>query len=142
MILRVVPDGETGGVTRGRKLIEGVSQHLEAGETIHCLVDGACEVDVEERDSVRHGVAVATDRRLLFFALNAYGEHELASFAYPSISSFEQSRGMMGGSMSFTVSGNRTTVKWIPPGTAFRQFCEWMQSRVGPTPVGGATLPA
>lgn len=117
-------------VTRGKKLFEGLSQHLEDGETIQHVVDGTYEVDASRRDAARHGLVVATDRRLLFFALTAYGGHDLESFRYPSITSFEQSRGMMGGSVSFTTAEIRATVKLIPPGLTFVRFCRWIQTQL------------
>jgi hypothetical protein len=119
-------------VTRGKKLIEGVSQHLEAGETIQHVVDGAFEVDTA---GVRHGLAVATDRRLLLFALSAYGGHDLESFPYPSITSFEPTRGLMGGSVSFTTIETRAAVKLISPGATFTRFCKWMTRNVSAHPV-------
>lgn len=117
-------------MTRGKKLFEGVGQHLEDGETIQYVIDGAYEVDTMGRDAARHGLVVATDRRLLLFALTAYGKHEVESFRYPSITSFEQSRGMMGGSVSLTTADTRATVRLIPPGSTFVRFCRWMQHQV------------
>jgi hypothetical protein len=118
-------------VTRGKKLFEGVSHILEAGETIQHVVDGAYEVD---GNAARHGLVVATDRRLLLFALSVYGEHEVDSFTYGAIAEFEQSRGLMGGSVSFATADTRATVRLIPPGSAFIRFCTWMRSHVGPAP--------
>ena len=122
-IIRHPPGAQTELVTRGRKLMESVGQHLEAGETVQCMVDGAYEVDASRRDAVRNGVVLATDRRILFVALTAFEGHMMESYAYANIASFEQSRGMMGGSVSFTADGSRVTVKWIPPGSAFTTFC-------------------
>jgi PH (Pleckstrin Homology) domain-containing protein len=130
-IVRHPPGAQTEAVTRGRKLMEGVGQHLEAGETVLCMVDGAYEVDAAQRDAVRNGVVLATDRRVLFVALKAFEGHVVESFAYPDIGSFEQSRGMMGGSISFTAAGSRVTVKWIPPGSAFTKFCALVRRHAG-----------
>lgn len=113
------------------KLLQEASKHLEAGEAVECAVMGAYDVKIGGNDSLAQGVAVATDRRFLFFAKKAFSGYQLESFAYPSISSFEQSRGTMGGTVSFTVSGNRATVKWIPVDEAFNRFCELMRQRVG-----------
>ena len=121
---------QTGVVTRGKKLFEGVSQHLEAGESIQHVVDGVYEGDATRTDAGRHGLIVATDRRLLFVAVTAYGKHDVESFRYPAITSFEQRRGMMGGSVSFATDQTRATVKLIPPGSAFTLFCRWMQNQV------------
>jgi hypothetical protein len=116
-------------VTRGKKLFEGVSHILEDGEKIQHVVDGAYEVN---GNSARHGLVVATDRRLLLYALSIYGKHEVDSFAYDSIASFEQSRGLMGGSMSFATADTRATVKLIPPGSTFTNFCAWLRDRIAP----------
>jgi hypothetical protein len=126
-IVRHPPGAQTEVVTRGRKLMEGVGQHLEAGDTIQCMVDGAYEVDAARRDAVRNGVVLATDRRVLFISLKAFEGHAVESFAYGDIGSFEQSRGMMGGTISFIASGSRVTVKWIPPGSAFTKFCNMVR---------------
>jgi hypothetical protein len=103
--------------------MEGVGQHLAADETVHCMIDGAYEVDALRRDAVRNGVVLATDRRVLFVALTAFEGHMVESYAYADMTGFEQTRGMMGGCVSFTARGSRVTVKWIPPGSAFTTFC-------------------
>ena len=136
-IVRHPSGAQTEAVTRGRKLMEGVGQHLEAGETVQCMVDGAYEVDSTRRDAVRNGVVLATDRRVLFVALKAFEGHVVESFAYPDIDDFEQSRGMMGGSISFTASGSRVTVKWIPPGSAFTRFCDLVRHNSGQVATAG-----
>ena len=118
-------------MTRGKKLFEGVSQILEDGETMQHVVDGAYEVG---DNAPRHGLVVATDRRLLLFALSAYGKREVDSFTYGSIASFEQSRGLMGGSVSFATADRRATVRLIPPGSTFTRFCTWIRSQIDPAP--------
>ena len=117
--------------------MEGVGQHLEADETVQCMVDGAYEVDSARRDAVRNGVVLATDRRVLFVALKAFEGHVVESFPYADIDAFEQSRGMMGGSVSFTASGSRVTVKWIPPGSAFTRFCNLVRHNAGQVTTAG-----
>lgn len=111
-------------------MFEGLGQHLEADETIQHVVDGTYEINPTGRDAVRHGLVVATDRRILFFSLTAYGRHDLESFWYPSITGFEQSKGLMGGSVSLTAPDARATVKLIPPGATFDRFCRWVDSQV------------
>jgi hypothetical protein len=130
-IIRHPLGAQTELVTRGRKLMEGVGQHLEAGETVQCMIDGAYEVDAARPDAVRNGLVLATDRRVLFVALTAFEGHLVESYAYGDIGSFEQSRGMMGGSVSFTASGSSVTVKWIPPGSAFTKFCNQVRRNTG-----------
>jgi hypothetical protein len=120
-------------VTRGKKLFEALSQHLETGEAIQHVVDGTYEINPSGRDAVLHGLVVATDRRILFFSLTAYGRHELESFWYPSITGFEQSKALMGGTVSVTTADVRATVKLIPPGATFDRFCRWVHSQVTAT---------
>jgi hypothetical protein len=111
--------------------MDSVGQHLEAGETIQCMVDGAYEVDSTRRDAVRNGLVIATDRRVLFVALKAFEGHTVEWFAYGDIRAFEHSRGMMGGSVTFTVRDSDVTVKWIPPGSAFTKFCTLVRRNAG-----------
>jgi len=94
------------------KLIEQARQHLDAGESIEATAAGSYETKIMGSDSVRSGVLLATDRRVIFFA-KKLGGYELESFPYGNISSFEQGKSMMGHSITFYASNNRVHVKWI-----------------------------
>jgi hypothetical protein len=63
-------------------------------------------------ESVRKGILVATDRRVLFFA-KKMGGYDLESYPYGNISSLEQGKTMMGGTLKFFASGNTASMKWI-----------------------------
>jgi hypothetical protein len=63
-------------------------------------------------ESVRKGILAATDRRMLFFAKKMSG-YDLESFPYANISSLEQGKNMMGGTLKFFASGNTAAMKWI-----------------------------
>jgi hypothetical protein len=52
---------------------------------------------------------------VIFYA-KKMGGYDLESFPYPNISSFEQSKGMMGHKIKMFASGNEVEVKWINKG--------------------------
>ena len=53
------------------------------------------ETKIVGNETVRSGVLLATDRRILFYA-KKLGGYELESFPYKSVSSIEQSKSLMG----------------------------------------------
>ena len=95
------------------KLVDQARDHLEPGETIMAAVQGTYETKIMGNDTVRAGILIATDRRVVFYAKKLTG-YELESFPYGNISSFEQGKNMMGHNITFYASGNRVHVKWIP----------------------------
>ena len=115
------------------KLVDQAKDHLEQGEAIDAVVQGTYEVKIMGSDSVRTGIFLATDRRLVFFAKKLTG-YDLESFGYNNISSFEQSKNMMGHSFSFFASGNRVHMKWIKSGEELAAFVNVVKSRVGNRP--------
>lgn len=93
------------------KLYKQAIAHLD-GEAPLASVDGTYEVKRMGADTVRSGILIATDRRLVFYAKKLTG-FELESFPYSNISSFEQGKNMMGNTLSFFASGNKVSIKWI-----------------------------
>jgi Bacterial PH domain/Short C-terminal domain len=112
------------------KLIEQAKEHLEQGETINAVVRGTYEVKIMGSDSTRAGLFLATDRRLVFYA-KKLGGYDLESFPYGNISSFEQSKNMMGHSFSFFASGNKVHMKWISGSEDLEAFVTVVKARVG-----------
>lgn len=94
------------------KLVERASEHMDEGESVLEAVDGAYETETFGEDSVRSGVLIATDHRLLFYAKKMTG-FDLESFPYQTIASFERGKSMMGGTLKFNSSGNSVSMKWI-----------------------------
>lgn len=124
------------------KLIAQAQPHLHAGEHVNAAVLGSYEAKVLGADSVRAGVMLATDQRVVFYA-KKLGGYDLESFTYGNISSFEQSKTMMGYQVSFFASGNRVTLKWVVERQAFEKFVEVFKSRIGqpaPAPVAVSAL--
>ena len=94
------------------KLLEQARAHLEADEEVLFSILGAYEAKVLGSDSVRNGVLIATDRRLVFYA-KKLGGYDLESFPYRQISSFEGGKSMMGHHVKIFASGNNVQVKWM-----------------------------
>lgn len=97
------------------KLTKKAQEHMEPGETVIASVLGAYETKRLGQKGVRNGILVATDQRVLFYAKKFAG-YDLESFPYSNISSFEQSKGMMGHKIRMFASGNEVEVKWISQG--------------------------
>ena len=94
------------------KLLDQAAPHLDAGETVLSAIEGSYEVERFGADSVRAGIFMATEKRVVFYAKKMTG-YDLESFPYKGISSFERGKGMMGGTLKFHASGNSVSVKWI-----------------------------
>lgn len=97
------------------KLTKQAQAHMEPGETVLASVLGAYETKMLGNKTVRNGILMATDQRVLFYA-KKFGGYDLESFPYPNISSFELSKGMMGHKIKMFASGNEVEVKWINKG--------------------------
>lgn len=112
-----------------KKNLEQVKQHLQDGEEIKHSIFGTYECKLMGNDTVRNGVFVATNSRMVFFAKKLMG-YDLETFPFENISSFEKSKGMMGHSISFFASGNKASMKWINKGD-IDQFTDYVNSMIG-----------
>ena len=97
------------------KVLEQAKAHFEPGEEAISTVLGAYETKIMGRDSVRNGIFVATNKRLVFFAKKLTG-FDLEIFPYKNISSIEMGKNLMGHHISFFTSGNKASMKWISVG--------------------------
>jgi Bacterial PH domain/Short C-terminal domain len=133
-------------MAKPEKLIELAQAHLEPGERIEAHVAGTYEVRLMGQNTVRSGIFLATDRRLVFYA-KKMGGYDFESFPYANISSFEQSKGMMGHSFRFFASGNTVSMKWINDADNFVRFAQLVTERAGhktpaaPEPLAPAAAP-
>lgn len=129
-------------MAKPEKLIELARAHLEPGERIEAHVAGTYEVRLMGQNTVRAGIFLATDRRLVFYA-KKMGGYDFESFPYANISSFEQSKGMMGHSFRFFASGNTVSMKWINDADNFVRFAQLVTERAGhKTPAAPEPPPA
>ncbi|GIV29813.1 MAG: hypothetical protein KatS3mg028_0879 [Bacteroidia bacterium] len=112
-----------------KKNLELVKEHLQQGEEIKSSIFGAYECKIMGNDSIRNGIFVATDRRIIFFAKKMMG-YDLETFPYENISSIEKSKGLMGHTITFFASGNKATMKWINTGD-INEFINCVNSNIG-----------
>jgi len=103
------------------KLVEQAKVHLEPDELIRGAIQGTYETKILGTETVRAGILIATDRRVVFYAKKLTG-YDLESFPYGNISSFEQGKNMMGHNITFFASGNRVHVKWITANKDLEEF--------------------
>lgn len=113
------------------KLLEQAKAHLNPGEQVAAAVQGTYETKILGSDSIRTGILIATDSRIVFFA-KKLGGYDLESFLYGSVSSFEQSKSMMGHTISFYASGNKVAMKWIADAAAMQQFVGAVKQNMSP----------
>ena len=112
------------------KLVEQAQPHLEPGEIVVAAVMGTYETKILGSDSLRAGVMLATGQRIIFYA-KKFGGYDLESFAYGNISSYEQSKSMMGHQISFFASGNKVNLKWINDLASVEAFTREFKARIG-----------
>lgn len=112
-------------------LVDQSRSHWEPGEQAVAAILGAYDTIILGSRSVRNGVMVATDRRVIFYA-KKLGGYDLESFPYENISSFEQSKSMSGHQLSFFAVGNRVTLKWITDLPNFERFTHAFKARIRP----------
>ncbi len=94
------------------KLTEKAKEHLDPNENIRAVVLGKYETERLGQKSVRNGVFLATDVKLVFFA-NKFIGYDFEVFPYSNISSIEFGKNLMGHRISFFSSGNNVKMKWI-----------------------------
>jgi hypothetical protein len=114
--------------------MEQAQTHLAEGESVLGLLHGTCDMG---RDSVRKGLFIATETRLVFYGSKP-GGFELESFPYEEISSVEQSKSTMGHSFSFFTSGHKVYLKWVSTDDALNSFLAITRAHVA----GASTLRA
>ena len=109
------------------RLLERAKEHFDEGEEPLQTVLGAYETKIMGGDSVRNGVFIATNQRLLFYAKKLTG-FDIESFPYANISSMEMGKNLMGHYISFFASGNSCKMKWISDGDV-RAFVDTVKAQ-------------
>ena len=95
--------------------LKNVKEHLDDSENITFSCFGAFETKRFGKYSIRNGVFVATEKRIVFYAKKMFG-FELESFPIQNISSIEMSKGLWGKKIKFMMSGNTASMKLINQG--------------------------
>lgn len=97
------------------KTLELVQGQLDQEESVRAWVFGTFETQIMGQNTIRKGIFVATEKRIVFYAKTFFG-FELESFPYKGVSSIEMSSGMMGHAITVIASGNKARMKWINNG--------------------------
>ncbi|HEX7168057.1 MAG TPA: PH domain-containing protein [Acidimicrobiales bacterium] len=128
------------------KNLAAAQEHLAEGETVLKWMAGAYETKVMGNDSLRSGILLATDRRVVFYA-KKLGGYDLEAFPYQNISSLESGKSITGHKVTFFASGNRVSMKHM--GHDANEMAAFMTivrermeaSKAGaPTPAGPPTV--
>lgn len=113
--------------------LKAIKEHLKDGETVKQSVFGMFETKILGNDSVRNGVLVATESRIVFYAKKMFG-FDLESFPFKNIGSIEQSKGFLGQAIVINSSGNNAKLKWIKQFNGdVPAFVEYVNSNIGQT---------
>jgi len=112
-----------------KKLTTKAKEHLESDEEILKGIVGAYETKILGKDSVRNGIFLATNKRIVFYAKKLTG-YDMEIFPYSTISSIEMGKGLMGHKINFFASGNKASMKWIKEGDV-QGFIEEVKNRIG-----------
>ncbi|MDE2752652.1 MAG: hypothetical protein F4151_11385 [Gammaproteobacteria bacterium] len=110
------------------KQLERAREHFDEGEKPLQTVLGAYETSIMGQDTVRNGIFIATDRRLLFYAKKLTG-YDFEALPYSNISSMEMGKNLMGHYISFFASGNSCKMKWIKAGDV-RAFVDTVNAQM------------
>jgi len=110
------------------KWLEHARGHFAPGEDALATVLGVYESKFMGSDSVRDGIFIATNQRLLFYTKKWIG-FNLESLPYDKISSMEMGQGILP-YISFFTSGNSAGMKWIRAGDV-PTFVEVVQAQMG-----------
>lgn len=121
------------------KLLQQAEAHLD-GEQVLAAVQGAYETKLLGSDSARKGILIATPRRIVFYA-KKMGGYDLESYEYSKVSSFEQSKSMMGHTVTFFASGNKVSMKWIGDAAAMQKFMDAVKARSASTDAAPSPVP-
>ncbi len=114
------------------RLISKAQEHLDPNEKIISVLMGAYEAEIFGSNSVRNGIFIATNQRLVFYAKKLTG-YDLEDFPFSNISSIESGKNLMGHTISFYASGNKVKMKWISVGEV-PKFMDYVRSNIGKQP--------
>lgn len=110
------------------KLLKLAEEYLD-GETVKHSILGAYETEIMGKDTVRNGVFIATETRVVFYGKRTFG-YDLEDYPYSNISSIESGKKAMGRYINFFASGNKVKMKWIND-KEIDEFMTFVKSKIG-----------
>lgn len=102
---------------------------LKDEESVIFSLSGVYETKSLGADTVKNGVLIATENRIVFYAKRLTG-YDSESFKYSNISSIDTGKKMLGSSITFYASGNKVSMKWIQE-PDYQQFVEYVEDKIG-----------
>lgn len=126
-------------MTKIKSLLKQAEEHFDDGEYALQTVFGQYETTVLGTESIRGGIFIATNQRLLFYAKKFIG-YEIESFLYKNISSLEMGKNLLGHYVSFFASGNSAKMKWISDGDT-RAFVDAVKTQMESEKSSSAQVP-
>lgn len=102
---------------------------LKNDETVVYALSGVYETKSLGSDTIKNGVLIATENRIVFYAKRFTG-YDSESFKYSNISSIETGKKMMGSTITFYASGNKVSMKWIQEAD-YQEFVEYVEDKIG-----------
>lgn len=102
---------------------------LREDETVVFSLSGVYETKSLGADTIRNGVLIATENRIVFYAKRFTG-YDSESFKYSNISSIETGKKVLGATVTFFASGNQVNMKWIAE-PDYQKFVEYVDDRIG-----------
>lgn len=93
---------------------------------------GAYDTKLLGSDTIRIGIFIATEKRVVFFAKRMFAGFDLESFPYSNISSLEAGKDLLGQKLTFHSSGNSVNMKWINRGDV-EEFIKHVRGSIGKT---------
>lgn len=120
------------------KNLAAVLEHLDEGETIIESCYGAFSSDFLGSDNIEAGIFLVTEKRCVLYGKKWMG-FDMESFPLSKISAIEMSKGLLGKSITFKMSGNDAKVKMINQGNP-DELVKYVRDHMGETvvaPVAG-----
>jgi len=112
------------------KLTKLVQEHLESDENVIAVVQGAYEIKMMGRNSLRKGILIATNKRIVFYAKKLTG-FDLEVIPYDKVSSYETGKAILGYYISLFTSGNDCKMKYIKSKDDFDTFVNHVKENIG-----------
>lgn len=102
---------------------------LKKDEKIIYSLYGTYQTKSLGQDTVKNGIIVATETRIVFFAKRFTG-YDSESFKFSNISSIESGQKFLGKTITFYASGNEVTISNIVDNN-FQEFVDYVEERIG-----------
>lgn len=113
---------------KAEKFVDLAKEHLN-GEEIKYWVFGMFKSTMFNKDTIRNGVFIATDRQVFFYCKKFTG-YDTESFPFSNISSLEIGKGVLGRKINIIASGNKVEMSGINIGEVDK-FVEYVRSKIG-----------